>query len=138
MKVLRAIGRGIAALLGVGFVCAAYLYLTLPDVRPLRVSNPSLTAFMDLRAREAHAQGLPVKRDWIWVPYARISANLKKAVIVTEDGAFWQHDGMDYEQLRESIEVNWSAANSRAAPAPSPSSWPRTSTSPRRRTRSGK
>jgi monofunctional glycosyltransferase len=107
MKSLRAIRRGIAALLGVGFVSAAYLYLTLPDVRPLRDNNPSLTAFMDLRAREAQAQGLPLTRDWIWVPYARISANLKKAVIVTEDGSFWQHDGMDYEQLRESIEVNW-------------------------------
>jgi monofunctional biosynthetic peptidoglycan transglycosylase len=107
MKFLRAIWRGIAALLGVGFVSAAYIYLTLPDVRPLRVSNPSLTAFMDLRAREAQAQGLPLIRDWTWVPYARISANLKKAVIVTEDGSFWQHDGMDYEQLRESMEVNW-------------------------------
>ena len=62
---------------------------------------------MDLRAREAHAQGKPVARDCDWVPYARISANLKKAVIVTEDGAFWQHEGMDYEQLRESMETNW-------------------------------
>ena len=41
------------------------------------------------------------------MPYSRISANLKKAVIVTEDGAFWQHEGIDYEQLRESIETNW-------------------------------
>ena len=28
-------------------------------------------------------------------------------MIVTEDSAFWQHDGMDYEQLRESVETNW-------------------------------
>ena len=28
-------------------------------------------------------------------------------MIVTEDGAFWQHDGIDYEQLRESMETNW-------------------------------
>ena len=41
------------------------------------------------------------------MPYARISANLKRAVIVTEDSAFWQHEGVDYEQLRESMEVNW-------------------------------
>ena len=107
MKLLRAIGRGIAALLGVGFVAAAYLYLTLPDVRPLRAGIPSTTAFMQLRADQAHAKGLPEKRDWQWVPYARISANLKRAVIVTEDGAFWQHDGMDYEQLRDAVETNW-------------------------------
>ena len=107
MNVLRAIGRGIAALLGLGFVTAVYIYLTLPDVRTLRASNPASTAFMELRAREAHAKGLPAARDFRWVPYDRISANLKKAVIVTEDGAFWQHEGIDYEQLRESMETNW-------------------------------
>jgi monofunctional biosynthetic peptidoglycan transglycosylase len=107
MKVLRGIGRGIAALLGIGFVSAAYIYLTLPDVRPLRTGDPATTAFMELRAREAHARGLPDTRDWRWVPYARISASLKKAVIVTEDGTFWQHEGVDYEQLRDSMETNW-------------------------------
>jgi len=107
MKALRAIGRGLAALLGIGFVSAAYIYLTLPDVRSLRTENPSTTAFMELRGREAHARGLPITRDWRWVPYGRISANLKKAVIVTEDGAFWQHEGIDFEQLRESMETNW-------------------------------
>jgi monofunctional biosynthetic peptidoglycan transglycosylase len=105
--VMRAIGRGTAALLGVGFVSAAYVYLTLPDVRELRRGNPSTTAFMELRAREANAKGLPVTRDWRWVPYSRISANLKKAVITTEDGAFWEHEGIDYEQLRDAVETNW-------------------------------
>ena len=104
---LRVIGRGIAAILGVGFVSAAYVYLTLPDVRDLRTGNPSTTAFMELRAREAHAKGLPVTRDWRWVPYSRISANLKKAVITTEDGAFWDHEGIDYEELRNAVETNW-------------------------------
>ncbi len=106
-RMLRALGRGTAALLGLGFVSAAYIYLTLPDVRPLRTGNPTSTAFMDLRARQAHARGAPAAQDWRWAPYARISPNLKKAVIVTEDGAFWQHEGIDYEQLRESIETNW-------------------------------
>jgi monofunctional glycosyltransferase len=105
--VMRATGRGLAALVGIGFVTAAYIYLTLPDVRPLRTENPATTAFMELRARAAHAQGNPVVRDWRWVPYARIAQNLKRAVIVTEDGAFWQHEGIDYVQLRESMETNW-------------------------------
>ncbi len=94
-------------MLAAGFGCAAYIYLSLPDVRPLRTANPESTAFMRLRDREAHAQGKPVVRDQRWVPYARISANLKKAVIVTEDGAFWQHAGIDYEQLRDAVETNW-------------------------------
>jgi monofunctional biosynthetic peptidoglycan transglycosylase len=104
---LRAVGRGLAALLALGFAAAAYVYLSLPDVRGLRTQNPATTAFMDLRDREAHAKGKPALREHRWVPYARISANLKRAVIVTEDSAFWQHEGVDYEQLRESMEVNW-------------------------------
>ena len=105
--VLRSAGRTLAAVLGVGFAYMAYLYLTLPDVRALKTSNPGATAFMQLREREAHAKGTPYTRDQRWVSYARISNNLKRAVIVTEDSAFWQHEGVDYEQLRESMETNW-------------------------------
>jgi len=104
---LAAIGRGFAILLAVGFAVVAYVYLSLPDVRVLRTQNPATTAFMELRARQAHAQGKPAIKDQRWLPYARISPNLKRAVIVTEDSAFWQHEGVDYEQLRESMEVNW-------------------------------
>src|SRR5260370_32283832 len=103
----RPTGRGSAAGLGAGFAAAAYISLTLPDVRPLRGGTPSTTAFMELRAREAEARGEPLTRDWRWVPYGRISSNLKRAAIVTEDSAFWQHEGIDYKELRESMETNW-------------------------------
>jgi monofunctional biosynthetic peptidoglycan transglycosylase len=106
-RALRKLGRGLAILLGVGFVSVAYIYLTLPDVRALRTQNPSTTAFMELRAREARGKGEPVRKDQRWVSYARISPHLKRAVIVTEDSAFWQHEGVDFEQLRESMETNW-------------------------------
>ena len=39
------------------FALLAYAYLTLPDVRPLTTTNPSTTAFMELRDREARANG---------------------------------------------------------------------------------
>jgi monofunctional glycosyltransferase len=103
----RLLGRAVAVLLASGFAYLACIYLTLPDVRRLRTENPSTTAFMALREREARAEGKPVTKDQRWVPYARISQNLKRAVIVTEDSAFWQHAGIDYDQLRESMEVNW-------------------------------
>ena len=106
-RALRKLGRGLAILLGIGFVSVAYIYLTLPDVRRLRTQNPPTTAFMELRASEARAKGEPVQKDQRWVSYARISPHLKRAVIVTEDSAFWQHEGVDYEQLRESMETNW-------------------------------
>jgi monofunctional glycosyltransferase len=103
---MRRIGRAILALLAAGFACVAYLYLTLPDVRSLRTSNPETTAFMELRAREARDRGEEPRRVRKWVSYARISQHLKRAVLVAEDSAFWTHEGVDYDQLKESIEAN--------------------------------
>jgi monofunctional biosynthetic peptidoglycan transglycosylase len=106
-RAARALARSALAAAAAGFGCLIYIFLTLPDVRPLRTQNPATTAFMELRAREALAQGNAAAKDWRWVSYAHISANLKRAVIVTEDDAFWKHGGVDYDQLRESMEVNW-------------------------------
>jgi monofunctional glycosyltransferase len=103
---MRKFGRALAALVAIGFGAAAYLYLSLPDVRPLRTRNPETTAFIELRLREARANGQPPRRVQHWVPYARISTNLKRAVLVAEDSGFWQHEGIDFEQMKESIEVN--------------------------------
>ena len=102
----RGVGQGVLALLAVAFGCAAYLYLTLPDVRVLRTQNPDDTSFMRLRADEARRAGHEPKRMFKWVPYSRISAHLKRAVTVAEDSAFWVHDGIDYQQIKESMEVN--------------------------------
>jgi monofunctional glycosyltransferase len=98
--------RAFVASLATGFACAAYIYLTLPDVRVLRTQNPQTTAFIELRARQAEQKGEPVRRVQRWAPYARISPNLKRAVLVAEDSAFWQHEGVDFQQLKESMEVN--------------------------------
>jgi monofunctional biosynthetic peptidoglycan transglycosylase len=103
---MRRLGRVVAVLFGAGFVYAAFLYLTLPDVRPLRTTNPETTAFMELRAREARAKGAAPKKVQRWAPYSRISGNLKRAVLVAEDSGFWQHEGIEFEQLKESIEAN--------------------------------
>jgi monofunctional glycosyltransferase len=89
-----------------GFWFLAYVYLTLPDVRPLVTTNPPTTAFMEHRMGEARRAGRSPKRDQRWVPYGRISNHLKRAVLVTEDDTFWQHEGIDLVQVRESIEVN--------------------------------
>ena len=107
MRALRAVGRWIAIACAIAFAAVAYAYLSAPDVRPLRTSNPTTTAFMELRAREAEAHGEPVKRDQRWVPYSRISSNVKRAVIVTEDSAFWTHGGIDYDELRDAMQTDW-------------------------------
>jgi monofunctional biosynthetic peptidoglycan transglycosylase len=107
MKVLRWTGLCVAALAAAGFAYLAYVYLTLPDVRPLIKTNPMTTAFMDIRAAEAKAAGKPVRRAQRWVSYERISSHLKRAVLVTEDAAFFDHEGIDFDELEKSFELNW-------------------------------
>jgi monofunctional biosynthetic peptidoglycan transglycosylase len=101
------IRSAILAVPALGFALLAYAYLTLPDVRPLRISNPTTTAFMELRDGEARARGKTPRRLQRWASYGRIASDLKRAVLVAEDDAFWQHEGVDFEQLQESIEADW-------------------------------
>lgn len=103
---MKVLGRILLVACVGGFAYAAYLFLTMPDVRALRTTNPATTAFIELRAREARARGEKPRRVQSWVPYARISPELTRAVLVTEDAAFWQHEGIDFEQIRESLEAN--------------------------------
>ena len=97
----------VTSLAAIVFAVVAYVYVTLPDVRPLATSNPETTAFMELRAFEAAREGRNVRRVQRWVPYSRISPSLKRAVLVAEDAAFWDHEGVDLEQIRESFRVSW-------------------------------
>jgi monofunctional glycosyltransferase len=99
--------QGLAAGAVALFACLSYSWLTLPDVRALRTENPTSTAFMRLRADEARAAGRPWHPVQHWVAYGRIAPVLRRAVIVTEDAAFWDHDGVDYDELRASIETKW-------------------------------
>ena len=103
---MRRILKLVLALPAIGFALGAYIYLTIPDVRALRTKNPESTAFIDLRTREAEARGEKPRRVQRWVPYSRFAPNLVRAVLLTEDAAFWSHDGLDYQQIKESMEVN--------------------------------
>src|SRR5437870_8959931 len=54
-----------------------------------------------MRAREAEARrlGAPSDIDFRFVPYDRISALLRRAVLVAEDDAFFQHGGLDWNEI---------------------------------------
>jgi monofunctional biosynthetic peptidoglycan transglycosylase len=95
--------RILTGVAGIGFGLVSYVYLTLPDVRPLATVNPTSTAFMRMRESEADAEGLKSRSMYRWVPYSRISPSLKRAVLVAEDSAFWDHEGIDAEEIRRAI-----------------------------------
>ena len=98
---VRLLLRWITAGVAFAYIYLTAAYLTLPDVRPLTTSNPATSAFMDLGDREARSAGRTPRRVHRWVPYGRISPHLKNAVLVAEDSAFYQHEGIDLEQIRE-------------------------------------
>ena len=107
-SIAKRILKTLVALAAVGFAYVAYLYLSLPDVRRLAGTNPTTTAFMELRIREAADAGRSkFQIRYRWVPYSQVSANLRRAVIVTEDAAFYDHDGIDLTELKASFEKNW-------------------------------
>jgi monofunctional biosynthetic peptidoglycan transglycosylase len=82
--------------------------LTIPyfSIARLKTENPSETALMRQRLQEARRDGKPLKIVQRWIPLSRISKNLVDAVIVAEDGAFYSHGGVDWFEVRESIEKN--------------------------------
>jgi monofunctional biosynthetic peptidoglycan transglycosylase len=79
---------------------AGLFWFTLPSAEPLRHGNPSSTALIQARAREAQKQGRPARLNQHWVPLSRISPWLQRAVVNSEDARFFEHDGIDMEQTK--------------------------------------
>jgi len=71
-----------------------------------RDHNPDMTAFMATRLERLREKdpGSVLKHQW--VPYQRISANLKRAIISAEDGKFVDHEGFDWEAIQKAREKN--------------------------------
>ncbi len=90
---------GCVMLIGFAVVGLYLLYrlITWPDVAGLAQATPETTAFIEtarLRDVEVH---------WRWVPYADISDNLKRAVLVAEDMSFFSHNGFDTHELQVAL-----------------------------------
>src|SRR6185295_1892226 len=80
----------------------AWQVLTWPDVAALAKTNPQSTAFIDeYRDRWFFPDR---KVEWKWVPYSRISRNLRRAVLVGEDATFFGHEGFDTDEMRAALE----------------------------------
>jgi monofunctional biosynthetic peptidoglycan transglycosylase len=64
-------------------------------------TNPSSTAFME---RYLEKPGARLRHNW--VPYERISAHLKRAVVAAEDARFLDHEGFDWEAITKAMQKN--------------------------------
>ncbi|KAB2965271.1 MAG: monofunctional biosynthetic peptidoglycan transglycosylase [Thermoanaerobaculia bacterium] len=86
---------------------AIWQWATWPDVAALARENPSTTAFVERwRARE-RAAGRRGEGGPRFVPYPRISAELKLAVVVAEDIDFFSHRGFASVEMKRALEKAW-------------------------------
>lgn len=68
--------------------------------------NPSASAFMEQRLEVLQNKNPSAELRHQWVPYNRISNNLKRALIAAEDSKFLDHEGFDWEGIQKAYEKN--------------------------------
>lgn len=93
----------VAAAAFVAWVVATIPYL---DIFSLSSVNPKVTALMRQRITEAEAQDRTLTIRQTWIPLSRIPKHVQNAIVVAEDGTFYEHGGIDWYEVQESIEKN--------------------------------
>ncbi len=68
--------------------------------------NPATSAFMEDRLEVMQDKNPKAELQYKWVPYAKISNNLKRALIASEDAKFVDHEGFDWEGIQKAYEKN--------------------------------
>ena len=71
-----------------------------------RDHDPQATAFMNERLAAMRKKDPRATLQHRWVPYDRISGNLKRAIVVAEDSRFVDHEGFDWEAIEKAREKN--------------------------------
>jgi monofunctional biosynthetic peptidoglycan transglycosylase len=87
------------------------IYFSLPDTHELKTENPNTTSLIEQRRQEATEKGKKFRFRQRWVGFAAIPDLLKKSVRISEDAAFYLHQGIDIEELKESLKKNWEKGN---------------------------
>ncbi|MEO6564210.1 MAG: monofunctional biosynthetic peptidoglycan transglycosylase [Nitrosospira sp.] len=68
--------------------------------------DPTTSAFMQARLDVLRQKNPAAVLRTKWVPYERISHNLKRAIIAAEDGKFLEHEGFDFDAIQKAYEKN--------------------------------
>jgi monofunctional biosynthetic peptidoglycan transglycosylase len=68
--------------------------------------NPTSTSFMRQQLAVLQQKNPDARLQFQWVDYERISGNLKRAIIASEDANFSGHEGIDWDALQKAYEKN--------------------------------
>jgi monofunctional biosynthetic peptidoglycan transglycosylase len=96
--------RVLLALLAALGLWVAWEAWTWPRVGALAGRPPPTTAFIERYRAAQRAAGRDDRVAWTWVPYARISPHLKRAVLVAEDINFFSHHGFEPSEMKVALE----------------------------------
>ena len=97
---------GLIALAAVVAIFLAYQGYVLAKLIWWKEHNPPMTAFMDARLDKIRQMRPDARLGFVWTPYERISDNLKRAVLTSEDDKFVDHDGFDWDGIQKALEKN--------------------------------
>ena len=64
------------------------------------------TSFMSYRLDDLRSKNPKAQLRYQWVPYDRISNNLKRAMVAAEDAKFIDHEGFDWDGIQLALEKN--------------------------------
>ena len=101
-----AIAGGVAAVVLIGVIAWTWFDAQRYPVDALARTTPARTAMMKQRALEATRRGELARVTQRWVPYDQISPTLRRAVLVAEDDAFFEHGGLDWNEINASMRKN--------------------------------
>ncbi len=82
------------------------MWTATPEVDALASQNPRSTALMEQRVTEAKGRGRALRPRQSWRKLEEISPRLQWAVILSEDAAFFGHDGFDWDELQRAVKKN--------------------------------
>ena len=68
--------------------------------------NPSSSAFMEDNLSLLQEKNPDAELRYQWVDYDKISNNLKRAVVASEDAKFVDHEGFDWEGIEKAYQKN--------------------------------
>lgn len=68
--------------------------------------DPKTSAFMENGLDEIQEKNPDAVLKHRWIPYEKISINVKKAVIAAEDARFLDHEGFDWDAIQIAFEKN--------------------------------
>ncbi|MBQ6548308.1 MAG: monofunctional biosynthetic peptidoglycan transglycosylase [Prevotella sp.] len=88
------------------WIVVAFFASTILSVVALRFFPVYFTPLMFIRCYEQVADGKDLKLSHHWVPLEKISPNLPRAVIASEDANFLKHHGFDYKAIEHAAKRN--------------------------------